>query len=817
MLRLALATVRTRWVAFAGAFVALALGTAMIAMMALTLAATLGKPHSGPQRFAHAQTVVVPADPRGDAAHLPAALPDSVVSRLTALGPATADRTFGTTLRDAGPAEVGHGWSAVALGRHRLAAGRAPAAADEIVVGGGTPALLGRAVEATTPAGVGTYRVVGVTGRVWFEDAVFFTDAEAARLSPSVNALAVAAPGPRVREAAGDDTLVLAGARRVHADPDPSGGSNALTQARAMAGTTMVIAASVAVFIVIATFAFVVDQRRRELALLRLVGGTPGQVRRMVLAEAGLIGLAASAVGCVLGTIASGLLETWMIDHAVAPRWFDIGVNPIALLVAFTMGVASALVGAATVALRAARVHPAEALRDAAADTRSMTPLRWLLGLGMLAGAIITGVVARQTPELAVNPRKYGAVPLLFTGAFALLSPVVLRPVARLVTWPLSRLGAGPLLVRQNMLNSRRRTAATVTPVVIAVGLVATMLCVQTAGDRTRLDQAREQTHADWVVTPTGAAPLDARTLAALAAIPDVTVTTVAPLRIYVGTRGPAGKVVDSLTGQAVPAASLGTVLTPKVVEGALAGLAEDALVVDERTARGDDLTLGQQVYTWLPDGSRHELRIAAIIGTGLRGDATFLSATHPPTGFGPDRAWITLRPGADRTATAARLAAAIDPRSAQVGPVAAYFARMDAKFREQSRTAATVVLGISVGYALLSVANTLIMAAAGRRRELAALELAGATRAQILRVVAAESLIAAVVGVLLSAGAGAAVVATQWLSLSRIVDHVPLTAPWPEIGRTALLCTLVATAAAAGAAWRTTRGRAIDTMGMRE
>ncbi|MBO2456909.1 FtsX-like permease family protein [Actinomadura violacea] len=816
MLSIAIATVRTRWVSFVGAFIALALGTAMTAMMALTLFATQGRPHSGPQRFTKAGIVVVPADPRGDPAHLPASIPARTVARIAGEATTTADRTF-EVVADGGPVGVGHGWSVARFTPYRLVAGHAPEAHDQVVIGGGSRSQVGRTVEIRTPAGVRAYTVAGVTEQVWFEDAVFFTDTEAARISPPVNALVVggSAEVTSIKDAAGPGMLVLSGNDRVNADPDPSGGANALMSASSMAGTTMAIATSVAIFIVIATFAFVVDQRLRELALLRLVGATPRQVRRMVLAESALVGAGAATAGCVLGTIASGALNTWMIDHGVAPRWFEIGVDPFALAIAFVLGVVSALAGAATAARRASRVRPVEALRDAAANRRALSPLRWLLGLGMLAGALITGYVLRGTPEIAVNPRKYGMVPLLYTGAFALLSPIVIRPVVHLLTWPLTRLGATALLVRQNMLNARRRTVSTVVPVVVAVGLVATMLCVQLAGDRARVDQARQQTRADFVVTPQEGAALNDQAVQALRSVPGTTVTTVTPLRIYVGTLK--GEVVDTLTGQAVPSDALGRVLTPQVVEGSLKNLDDDFLVIDQRTAKGDDLALGQRVWTWLPDGTRRETTIRAIIQTGLDGDATFLSAAQTPARTGAARAWVTLQPGTDRADVRRQLAAALAHQPVKAVTADAYFARLKDASAAKTTTAATVILGISVGYSLIAVANTLIMAAAGRRRELAALNLAGGTRAQTLRMVGAEALLAAVAGVLPALGAGAAVIATQRLSLERIVTAPRLTVPWADIWQTAAVCTVVATAAAILATWRTMQGRAIDAMGTRE
>src|SRR5260370_5537819 len=66
------------------------------------------------------------------------------------------------------------------------------------------------------------------------------------------------------------------------------------------------VSAFVAVFVVASTFGFAVTQRRRELALLRLAGATPAQVRRMLLAEALITGLAAGAAGAAAAPPAPG-------------------------------------------------------------------------------------------------------------------------------------------------------------------------------------------------------------------------------------------------------------------------------------------------------------------------------------------------------------------------------------------------------------------------------------------------------------------------------------------------------------------------------
>ena len=61
------------------------------------------------------------------------------------------------------------------------------------------------------------------------------------------------------------------------------------------------IALFVGVFVIFNTFAIVVAQRRRELAVLRAVGASRRQVLGAVLGESVIVGLLTSAVGVVAG------------------------------------------------------------------------------------------------------------------------------------------------------------------------------------------------------------------------------------------------------------------------------------------------------------------------------------------------------------------------------------------------------------------------------------------------------------------------------------------------------------------------------------
>jgi putative ABC transport system permease protein len=69
------------------------------------------------------------------------------------------------------------------------------------------------------------------------------------------------------------------------------------------------VALLVAAFVIANTFNLLVGQRTREYALLRVIGARRGQVLRSALAEAAILGLAASSVGVGLGILAAAGLR----------------------------------------------------------------------------------------------------------------------------------------------------------------------------------------------------------------------------------------------------------------------------------------------------------------------------------------------------------------------------------------------------------------------------------------------------------------------------------------------------------------------------
>ena len=104
-------------------------------------------------------------------------------------------------------------------------------------------------------------------------------------------------------------------------------------------------------------------ERRRELAMLRAQGMTPGELRRMVLAQTGLMGLWAGALSIPLGLALAAVL-VFVVNVRSFGWTLAFVVSPSVLVQAVALAVGAALLAGAYPAWRMARTSPALALRD---------------------------------------------------------------------------------------------------------------------------------------------------------------------------------------------------------------------------------------------------------------------------------------------------------------------------------------------------------------------------------------------------------------------------------------------------------------------
>jgi putative ABC transport system permease protein len=812
MLIVALATVRTRWAAFAGTFAALALGVSIIAIMTLVLAAASGdNAHQRPERFA-AVPYVIQVDPDlqvrdryGSVDSVPLlAQPDVPASVITQLPGAIPDRSFYAQVQGVPAAQpaLGHGWSSAAFAPYVLASGHAPSSDNEIVVAG--PATIGSRVPVVTAGGSQTYTIVGTVRPRTGEQPIFFTDAEAVRLSPGVDALVTydAATADRAAALPGVRLQVLTGADRHEADPGAMQDTTELTGLTTFLGVAALVSAFVAITVTATAFGLSVAQRRRDLALLRTTGATPKQVMWMICAEAALVGAGGSAVGCLLGLAGAPQLASWIVRQGLAPSWFGVYFTTgsvAALVAAFLAGVAVAVLSVLAAAVRAGTIRPTEALREAAVEPKRIGRIRLAGGLiALCCGVAALAAVALIFPSAATDPKTEAEIVIPLIGGTALLSPFLLRSLTR----PFGRGPAG-MLLRANIQTGARRAAAAIVPVLITAGLTVSILgASDTANAAASAGEHQQAASADFVVLPAGTPGLTTALLDRIHSISGVEATAVTDTKMLAYQPQitslhlePPIPISSSAIGIDQPSAALDL----KVIAGSLAGLGDRTIAVDSSWNKH----VGDTMRLWQPDGTPVALKVIAVVASSLSGPSLIVNL-HNAGAAMPARVYVKTDPGA----SGATLLAAVRSQDARAVPISGWSAAVSDQQAKQNQVGLELLLGIAIAYSAIGIANTFLMSISGRRSELALLHKTGAIRRQVVWIVAAESLVLTLIGIVLAAVVSGLVMGSLYVALTREIGSVSIALPWPPVGAILAGCVVIAILASTLPAWFQLRPR---------
>lgn len=570
-------------------------------------------------------------------------------------------------------------------------------------------------------------------------------------------AVSAAAPGATVRPAASEIA---------HRIKENTRGTEQITALFSGFGG---IALFVTALVITNTFAILVAQRTRELALLRCVGSTRGQVFRGVILESLRVGAVGSAVGVLLGIGATAALAR--VGASLGLPLTQVAVTPVAVTVPLVAGVLLTMAAALQPARHATAVAPLAALRPRPVEAGRRTGrVRLAVGVGAVAAgaALLThGAVAPALPTGAAG----GLVS--FIGVLV-LAPVVVPALAGLLG-AAARGTTGKLAV-ENSRRNPRRAAATSAALLVGVTLI-TMMGVGAETGRATIDaELARQYPADVLVQPrSGLTPAIRERLDTTPGVAGWTEALDLGVR-----RGDRDLEVTALGPDAV------TVLRDRA---ATAGLAEGvALVPAKAAAEGEMLTLAYGDNTVV---------LRAHVTGGLSG-RTVISLADGRRLAGPDApatALVTFAPGVNGTAATEDLA----NRVAQVSPGSLVVS--GAAQRQEMQAMVDTVLLVAVGLlavavviALVGVGNTLGLSVLERTQETGLLRALGLTRGQVRTMLGVEALTLAGVAIVLGLGLG---VAYGVAGMAAVLDgQVPLVVsiPWLRLA--------VAAAVALAAGW---------------
>ena len=677
----------------------------------------------------------------------------------------------GTPIGGQGPPTFGFSWvDEPALNSLTISEnnGRPPTSAGEVVIDMATAEsqglTVGDEVDIQTIGGVDTFTIVGLASfgsednlagatlsAFELEQAQVLFDLEG-RLS-AIDVLAV--DGVDSDALVAEISVVLPGtAEVVTGEQQTQEQLDQVTEGLSFLSTALLAFAGIAVFVgafvIQNTFRITVAQRVRELALLRAIGATGTQVTVLVLIEAAILAVVASAVGVLAGIGVAELIKMAMNAAGVGIPDGPLTIQPRTIIVSMAVGISVTMFAALLPARRASSIPPVAAMSETGART---TPKS--LRNRTIVGSALTalGALAMTIGLLIENG---GSLLLVAAGAVGLfmgmstLAPLAAGPIARLLSAPMR--GITGKLARENTIRQPRRTASTASALMIGVALVAFTSIFAASIKASVTDTLEGSFPADLAFASTnfsvGVSPVAVDEIAAREEFSVVSAVNYG----YFEIEG------DELVVIGVDPSTISRVydMEPSIE---LSELGYD-LLVQEDVLVSNGWSIGDVIAVDYPGSASDTVE---IVGTFT--DATFANYVIAEEVFleniGDDQIFMVF----------ARLGSGVSLEEGQAAADAALseFPNVDVNTQSDQIAEAeaqvdqllalfTGLLGLALVIALLGIANTLALSIVERTREIGLLRAVGMTRRQVRQMVRWEALIIAVFGALLGILIGSAI-----------------------------------------------------------
>ena len=520
----------------------------------------------------------------------------------------------------------------------------------------------------------------------------------------------------------------------------------------AFAGAAVLVGA----FVIFNTFSITVAQRMREFAMLRTIGAMRRQVLLTVLGEALAVGVTASVLG-----IAAGVGFAKLLGALFGAVGFGLPLAAVKLhlwpgvVLPLVVGVGVTLAASIVPASRATRVPPIAALREGAElpPSRFARVTPYLGGLGLLAGilAVFQGVTSGGPTTQRLATIAGGAV-LSFVG-LARLSRYLIRPLARVIGWPLGVLrGTSGRLARGNTTRNTGRTAVTAAALMIGIGLVVFFSVLINGFKQSFLGSIDKSVTSSLIIQnhSQGAAVPEAAVTTA-SGVPGVaSATGIAFTNVRINRGGT--DVANGVDPQALP--KLYRIQWQRGGSNALLGKLDGTnTIVEEQFAKSHHLSPGSTFQVTSVDGRHltlHEIgqyKDPVLFGGFMVSLATYAEVS---TDSNPQVLLVRYAPGANADATTHAVRTALKPYPDVNVQTNSEFKASFSKSINQLLYLLYVLLAMSVIISLFGIVNTLALSVFERTREIGMLRAIGSTRLQLRETILYESVITAVIGGLL-------------------------------------------------------------------
>jgi putative ABC transport system permease protein len=545
------------------------------------------------------------------------------------------------------------------------------------------------------------------------------------------------------------------------------------------------VALLTAAIVIANTFTITLAQRTAELALLRAVGATTRQVRSLVVLEAVVLGLVASAAGLATGLLAAvGLLAVARRLDLGLPLPEGLALTPVVVGVPLLVGLLVTVLASLWPAVRATRVSPLAALRPVGPSGERVRVSRVRVALAvLLVGAGVAAMVHAATSRDILSGVLGGVVS--FAGV--LVAAVVVVPAAVRVLGAGARPAGVPgRLAVDNAVRNPGRAAATSAALVVGVTLITMTSVGAATGQRTAMGEIDESYSVDLVLSAGGeyledgsdrvdALPVPAGIRDRLGAVEGVSAARVADTAyLSLGEMGGGTAAVGidpARDGDVVRGEEQLASLVPGTV-----GMAGGMMSIYE-------LEPGDRVEVSGPGGDAELEVVPFALGYDLALHVDDLQVLGGDA-VAPGTVLVRLADDVDVADTMGAVSDVVDEHALMLSGSAAERAVIT-QVLDVMVLVTTALLGVAVLIAVVGIANTLSLSVLERHREHALLRGLGLTRGQMRSMLLVEGVLLALVSALLGLGLGLGYAALGVQTLLPADVGVQLAVPW---GRVAII-----------------------------
>ncbi|UCC87700.1 MAG: ABC transporter permease [Anaerolineales bacterium] len=222
---------------------------------------------------------------------------------------------------------------------------------------------------------------------------------------------------------------------------------DSLAGLRAGLGIFSTVALFVGAMLIYNTFSMTLAERTVEIGILRAVGAVRGQILRLALAEAALLGLIGSTIGLGLGAfLAIPMVQIFAQAFGGIPL-DRFSVPPASVVLSVLVGIMVTLLAGLVPAIQASRISPVEAMQVRAASRLTFLARNgWKIGLALMAFSLgnafltaLSTLILQLAPflgdESTAGLRHVLSAILLVVGLLV-TAPRLLSQVSRLLRQP---------------------------------------------------------------------------------------------------------------------------------------------------------------------------------------------------------------------------------------------------------------------------------------------------------------------------------------------------------------------------------------------